>query len=245
MVEPPQDAADRDAVVLVEGAVLGGDVGLLDGLRHLLQVHGLAVAVLHGDAVELGLAVGVVDDRDLLVGEVVGLRDGDLVVGHHHADDAEHEEDGCRDRAPLEGADEPLPPAGAALAVTVVEAGTAATIAVAVASGSTLLGRQLGSADLAPALRHNLLHSPMRPEKPSRAATQYDLTGATTPKRRTPLTRPAQGPHRMPSGTPGGRATCRRSQPAHRIVRTTTGQVTGPKPGSAPLRPIPGSRPVA
>jgi hypothetical protein len=142
-LDGPEDAADRDAVVLVERAVLGGDVGLLDRLRHLLELHRLAVAVLHGDAVELGLAVGVVDDRDLLVGQLVRLRDADPVVGDEHACDADDEERGRDDRTPLEGGDDPSTPPGAA----------------------PTLGAPLCGTWLAPALRHNLLRSVMRPEK--------------------------------------------------------------------------------
>ena len=123
-----QDAADRDAVVLVERAVLGGEVCLLDGLGHLREGHRLAVAVGHGDAVELGLAVGVVDDRDLLVGEVVGLRDGDLVVGHEDADDPDDEEGEAGDRAPLEGAEHPLLPSGASPVVATAGAATAVAV---------------------------------------------------------------------------------------------------------------------
>ena len=72
--------------------------------------------------------------------------------------------------------------------MAVVEAGAASAAAgtavrpVGTGAGTTPVARQLGSANLTPALRHNLLRSLIRPEKPSRAATQYGPTDAETPK---------------------------------------------------------------
>ena len=66
----PDDALVVDAAVAPEGAVLGGDHGVLDVLRHL--VVGDRVAVLDGVPAQLGLAVAVVDERR--VGLEVGVR---------------------------------------------------------------------------------------------------------------------------------------------------------------------------
>src|SRR5699024_5172822 len=79
--------------------------------------------------------------RDLLVGQLVRLRDGGLVVGDEHADDTDDEERRPRDRPPLEGGDHPAAPPGA----------------LALAPRAAVLGARLRGTHLAPALRHNLL----------------------------------------------------------------------------------------
>ena len=68
----PRQPGDRDPLVLVEGPVLGGQHGLLHVLGHLVQRHGLPVEPA-GEPGHLRLAVGVVEDGALGLGEVVGL----------------------------------------------------------------------------------------------------------------------------------------------------------------------------
>ena len=82
-----RDSGRGDAGVLVEVAVLGGEVRLLHRLGHLREGHRLAVDL--ADPVDLGLAVREVDDRRLGVGDIVGLGDVGRRVGDEEADDAE------------------------------------------------------------------------------------------------------------------------------------------------------------
>ncbi len=106
----PGDAHRRDAAVLVEGAVLGGDDRVLDVLRDLVARHD--GAVLRGEPAHLVLAAAVVDDRGLVVGEVVRLRDVDQPVRDVEADQAERHQAEERPEDDLPGR-QPAEPAAA------------------------------------------------------------------------------------------------------------------------------------
>ena len=109
----PDDRRRRDPVVLVEGAVLGGEHRVPGRHRHLCQRH--RSPVLHLEAAELGLAAGVVDDRGLRLRGLVRRRDGGRRVRgderHHGAAEAEHGQTG--DQLPGGHPASPATPAGA------------------------------------------------------------------------------------------------------------------------------------
>ena len=90
--EGATDAGGADALVLVEAAVLGGEQGVLHVHRHLRQRHRLTVAVHLGDPVHLGLAVAVVDDRGLRLGQLVRRGDADRHPGHRDRGHARQEQ---------------------------------------------------------------------------------------------------------------------------------------------------------
>ncbi len=83
--ERAADALGRDAVVLVERAVLGREHRLLDVLGNLVDRD--VDAVLVAEPADLGLAVAVVDDGRLRTGQLVRRRDVGLRVGHAHQGD--------------------------------------------------------------------------------------------------------------------------------------------------------------
>ncbi len=100
----PRDPGRGEARVGVEAAVLRREDSLLHGVRHLGERHRLAVALGVGEAGHLGLAVVVVDDRGLGVGEVVGRGDLDRRVGDGHGDRAEGDQAEQGEQHPLEDA---------------------------------------------------------------------------------------------------------------------------------------------
>ena len=134
----PAEADRRDAAVLVEGAVLGGDDRVLDVLRDLLAADD--GAVLGGEPAHLVLAVAVVDDRGLVVGEVVRLRDVDQPVRDVEPDQPERDEPEERAEDDLPGR-QPAEPAAApaglpALAGGAGGRGGAAALATPLRGGS-------------------------------------------------------------------------------------------------------------
>ncbi len=95
----PDDALRVDAPVGPERLVLSRDDGVLDVLRHLLERDGLAV--LGGVPAELGLAVGVVDERRLGLEVLVRVRDLDRLVEEDERADREHRAHEADDQSPL------------------------------------------------------------------------------------------------------------------------------------------------
>ena len=88
-----------------------------------------------------------------------------------------------------------------------------------------------GAALVAPALRHNLLHSLIRPENRPEPPLSMTRPAPGRRNRRRRFTRAAQAPHRLASHTPGCRATFLRAQPVLQGVTT----VTGTDPGASSL----------
>jgi hypothetical protein len=87
--ERARDAGRRDAAVLVEGPVLGGEHGLLHVVGHLVERDD--DPVLLAEAADLGLAVVEVDDRRLRGDERLGLRD--VGGGVRHAQQRDHRQE--------------------------------------------------------------------------------------------------------------------------------------------------------
>ena len=84
----PQHALGGHTVLLVEAAVLGRQHRLADVLGQVGDVDRLPVDL--GDALQFGLAVGVVDDRGLRGRNVIGLGRLDRRVGDADEEQAEH-----------------------------------------------------------------------------------------------------------------------------------------------------------
>ncbi len=105
----PGDAGRADRRLVVEVVVLGREDRVLHRLGDLVQRHRLPVDL--RDAVHLGLAVGVVDDRRLGRRVVVRLRRVDERIGDAEPRDAEDEQPGEDEQDPLGPAHLLAPPA--------------------------------------------------------------------------------------------------------------------------------------